>query len=1331
MRYLLKQSQSYRRISLVVFVASTIGLLAAGYWYFRAEANNIRRTKHEELAAICKMKSAQIQRWRKERLDDARRVERDPLLSQAAEKFLRIPRSLNHRADLMERLLLERMGDEYHEVLLYTLDGRKVLSTLDTPALTDPATQRIIQVVLISKEPQLSDFFREVDGTAHIDLAAVVRGVKGQPLAVVILRILADDYLFPLIQSWPTPSPSAETLLVQRDGEEIVFLNHLRHRPKSTLALRDLVSKSDLAAREALFGKHGEFQGKDYRGVQVLADLRPIPDSPWFMVAKVDADEILAEARYRAGMIGLVVGSLILLAAAATAYVYRRQQAGLFRDLYDLERQEHETQKTFRATLYSIGDGVITTDRGGLVRGMNPVAEKLTGWTEADAQSKPLEQVFCIMNEDTRTTMEHPVDQVLRLGAVAGLANHTLLIARDGTECPIADSAAPIRDDNGAISGAVLVFSDKTAERAAQKALQASEQHLRAIIEAEPECVKLSDQHGKLLEMNAAGLAMLEADSLQEVQGCGLLAFIRPEFHAAFSSLHERVVRGGSGSLEFDLTGLKGTRRWLDLRAVPMCGANGQVPMVLGICRDITERKRAEASLRLQSTALQAAANAIVIADRHGVIEWVNAAFSTMTGYSVAESIGKRPGDLLKSGKQGPDFYNAMWSILHAGEVWQGEIINRRKDGTHYTEGMTITPLKDDQSEITHFIAIKQDITERVQSAHEIHEYIERLEAMRAIDAALLGARSTTELARGALARLRHIVPFERAAVVLFDQGLTEGSIMAVDQVSPWLPLAGEVRPISDFHDPKDLLSAPFLDLPDLSEIHGSILEELLLSQGLHDLIYIPMESEDTVLGFVALSATTAGLLTLQHAEIALDMTDQLVVAIQHTRLREELELSNELLESKVEKRTADLRTTVATMQVLEEELRQREAEARAANEAKSTFLSSMSHELRTPLIGVTGMLEVLTQSDLDAEQRRVANIIHESSDSLLQIIGDILDFSKIEANKLELAPGTFSVRELMESVSQTFRSAISSKSLQFILDVDPMLAPAHVADALRIRQILNNFLSNALKFTESGSIALRLRVLESNDGDESLAFDVEDTGIGVSPENQAKLFSPFAQAEASTTRRFGGTGLGLVISRRLAELMGGSLTMRSTLGQGTTMTLAVDLPVGNVQDLVKPEVMDSSKTIPVRPAPSIEMAEQERSLILLAEDHPTNRIVLTQQVHRAGYALEVAVDGQEAFEMWQSGRYAVILADLHMPRMDGYQLTQAVRDLERAHPVARTPILALTANAMGGEAERCLELGMDDYLIKPVTIPFLASKLHPMDAPREVWRRSRIGCNT
>ncbi len=937
--------------------------------------------------------------------------------------------------------------------------------------------------------------------------------------------------------------------------------------------------------------------------------------------------------------------------------------------------------------------------------------EKLFGYSRDEVEASFDSPTSCIHPEDLesvkaglRVALENPKSVFW--------ADQYRFRRKDGSYATVEDRAITTRDAEGRAIRMLGAMQDISERKQAEAALRENENKLRMIIEHSTQLFYSHTPDNLLTYVSPQIETFLDIGPADTIRPWTDFLTDNP-VNAIGMGLTRAAIETGERQrpYELELRSTRGRKLWVEVHESPVL-EQGKTIAVVGALTDITESKRARDQLLLQGSALEAAANAIVITNRQGVIEWANTAFTTFTGYSLAEALGMRTGDLVKSGKYDKAFYRALWDTILAGEVWQGEIINKRKDGTLYTEDMTITPLKDERGEITHFLAVKQDITERVEVERDLQQYIGRLEAMRGIDAALLGARSTTELAQGALSRLRHIVPFERAAIVMFDHGLTEGAILAVDQDQPWLPLAGEVRPMGDFHDLKDLLSAPFLDLGDLSESQGCVMEELMLSQGLRNLVYIPMESEGKILGFVALSATTPEVLTPQHAEIALDMTDQLVVAIQHTRLKEELELSNQQLESKVEVRTAELRTTVATMQILEGVLRKSEADARAASQAKSTFLASMSHELRTPLIGVTGMLEVLTQSDLDAQQRQVVAIIHESSESLLQIIGDILDFSKIEANKLELTTQTLSVQTLMESVSQIFNSTISAKGLNFIVEVDPRLAPAHVGDLLRLRQVLNNFMSNAVKFTESGSITLRLRLLGSHGGSESLAFEVQDTGIGVSPENQAKLFEPFTQAEASTTRRFGGTGLGLVISRRLAELMGGRLHMQSTVGQGTTMMLEVDLAVGDEKDIVKTEPLEPPKSIPTRPAPSSEAAEQERSLILMAEDHPTNRIVLTQQVNRAGFAVEIAVDGQQAFEKWQSGRFALILTDLHMPRMDGYQLTKAVRDRESVQGSPRTPILALTANALGGEAARCLELGMDDYLIKPVTIPLLAAKL-------------------
>ncbi len=405
--------------------------------------------------------------------------------------------------------------------------------------------------------------------------------------------------------------------------------------------------------------------------------------------------------------------------------------------------------------------------------------------------------------------------------------------------------------------------------------------------------------------------------------------------------------------------------------------------------------------------------------------------------------------------------------------------------------------------------------------------------------------------------------------------------------------------------------------------------------------------------------------------------------------------------------------TDLTRVKVLEDALRASEIAEREANLAKSEFLAAMSHEIRTPMIGVTGMLEVLSHETLDPEQRRSVRVIQQSAQSLLRILGDILDFSKIDAGRLELAPATISMAQLLRNTVENYFDAASSKGLALVSEIDPRAAQAHVGDPMRLRQVLSNFLSNALKFTEHGSIVAALESRGTDADGESLCLRVTDTGIGVSAEQQQRLFEPFSQAEGSTTRRFGGTGLGLVICKRLAELMGGSVTMESAPGNGTTMQLLLRLPIGNPAE-IGPDTESSgdSESFKPRTSPGAQQAEAERSLVLLVDDHPTNRLVVARQIALAGYACETADDGVEGLDCWRSGRFALILSDIHMPRMDGYQMTRALRDEEMRAGFPRTPVVALTAAALKSEAERCLAAGMDDYLSKPVSIRQLADCL-------------------
>ena len=624
--------------------------------------------------------------------------------------------------------------------------------------------------------------------------------------------------------------------------------------------------------------------------------------------------------------------------------------------------------------------------------------------------------------------------------------------------------------------------------------------------------------------------------------------------------------------------------------------------------------------------AVDQAADSIVITGIDGNIQYVNPAFTAMTGYSSEEIAGQNP-RVLKSGRQPEEFYREMWTTLRGGKTWSGELINRRKDGTLYSEEMQIAPVEDSNHAVAGYIAIKRDVTERKRAEEALRESELRFRTM---------ADSTPSMMW---------VTDPEGRVEFINRELREFCGIGCEGVDG----GRSPMPIHPADHPR---------------CHKAFQRAQMERTGFFaDVRVRRADGEWRYLGTRALPRFSPGGEYMGHIGHASDITDR--------------------------KR-------------YEQELVQAREQADAANQAKSSFLANMSHEIRTPMNGVLGMIQLLQDTPLSAEQRRFAAVARSSGEALLALIDDILDLSKIEAGKIVLERVSFLLRDTIEQVFQLFSAQAEAKGLLMHLSLLPQVPSRLRGDPHRLSQLLANLCGNAIKFTAHGEVTLHVEALGEQEGNATLRFAVTDTGIGIRQSQIERLFSPFVQADESTTRKYGGTGLGLAICKGLAEGMGGTIGVDSREGHGSTFWFTAVFGLDAVQRMAA-----AHQAGPVNAAgPSA--ARKSAARILVAEDNVTNQTVALAQLKKLGYAADAVANGTEAVKAVQSGRYNLVLMDCRMPVMDGFEATRQIR--AACHP--RIPIVAVTADGLPADRQRCLGAGMDDHLAKPVEMSQLANAL-------------------
>ena len=985
-------------------------------------------------------------------------------------------------------------------------------------------------------------------------------------------------------------------------------------------------------------------------------------------------------------------------------------------------------------------DTILTWNRG---------AEALLGYTAEEVVGR---HVSMLVVPEDHQYIEPFTRQVLQ--SRAGFRREGLLIRKDGRRVCVSIAASSILNSAGKGIAVSVIFRDITERKQAEE----SRSLLASIVESSEDAIYSGTPDGTILSWND-GAEALYGYTAEEMVGRTSDILSPPDRRAAMGERLAKVRAGGTCRYEAVRVRKDGRRVDVMFTVFPRRNSSGEIVGVAVIARDVSERLRDKQKLRDSEErfrgAFENAPLAICLGGMDGRLLQVNATMCRMLGYSEAELLASGWREITHPGDR--EASRQVSEQLLSGESACVELEKRYVDrfGNAVWVRTRMSLVRDEAGCPLYFVAHSLDIAERKRAEEALRESEERFRVMADGCPAIMWVTDAEGGNQFVNRRYREFfgATYEQVEgckwVPLLHrddaQNYLEAFRHAIEAHEPFQVEArvrhadGGWRWIASYAEPRFSPSGEFLGhvgiSPDITErkqaeedLQRSEEKFRQLAESIRQVVWM-MDPAGTEMLYVSPAyeqvwgRTCESLYQNPAAWFdAILRDDQYQANLLFRR-----QLAGEPIVSEYRIRTPDgsekwirvrafpirdqagqllrvggIAEDITEWKCYEEELIQAREGAEAANVTKSLFLANMSHEIRTPMNGVLGMVQLLLDTDLNPQQRKYAGVIETCGRALMSLIGDILDLSKIEARKLTLEHMDFDPRRVVEEAVQTLSAQAAGKGLAFSWLAAPETPSLLTGDANRLRQVLLNLAGNAVKFTEHGGVAVEVAVEKRDKGRTTLRFSIADTGIGIRPDQEAGLFAPFVQADASTTRKYGGAGLGLSITKPLVEMMGGKIGYHSTAGAGSTFwfTAVFDTPRAPALAPIVP-----ARTIALPPSSSRPRGDAR---ILVAEDSRTNQFVLLAQLEKLGYQAQAVANGVEAVAAVERGEFDLVLMDCQMPLMDGFEATRRIRRSPRPH----VPIVAVTAHAMVGDRERCIREGMDAYLSKPVALDALADVL-------------------